>query len=407
MLLHGGTDVVGDVLRVFAFAGVVQACDAGQGEVCGVGRQALVRGGFVEFDDVVPGSAAEDQQVEQRVGAQAVSAVHAHTRAFAHGVQAGDHFALVGRVLRDHLAVDVGGNAAHLVVDGRHHRDRLTGDVYVGKVVTNLQHRRQALHDGLGAQVGHVEVDVVLVRAAAAAFFDFLVHAAGNVVAWGQVFVGRGVTLHETLAVAVAQNGAFAAATFGQQHPGAMHAGGVELPELHVFERNAGACRHAQAVAGVDEGIGRGRKNTTRAAGGQQCGLGFKNMHVARFHLDGGHANHIALGVTDQVHGQPLHEEAGFFFDILLVQRVQHGVAGAVGSSAGALHSFFAVVGSVAAKRALVNRAVRVAVKRHAHVLEVIDDLGRFAAHVFNGVLVAEPVGAFDGVIEVVVPVVF
>ena len=178
MLLHGGADVVGDVLRVLAFAGVVQACDAGQGEVSRVGRQALVRGGFVEFDDVVTRSAAEHQQVEQRVGAQAVGAVHAHARAFAHGVQAVDHFALVSRVLRDHLAVDVGGNATHLVMNGRHHRDRLTGDVHVGKVVTNLKHRRQALHDGLGAQVGHVEVDVVLVRAAAAAFFDFLVHAA-------------------------------------------------------------------------------------------------------------------------------------------------------------------------------------------------------------------------------------
>jgi hypothetical protein len=43
---------------------------------------------------------------------------------------------------------------------------------------------------------------------------------------------------------------------------------------------------------------------------------------------------------------------------VLLVQRVQHRVAGAVGRGAGALHRLLAVVGGVAAERALVDRAV-------------------------------------------------
>jgi hypothetical protein len=33
----------------------------------------------------------------------------------------------------------------------------------------------------------------------------------------------------------------------------------VELPELHVLQRDAGARRHAQPVAGVDERAGGGR----------------------------------------------------------------------------------------------------------------------------------------------------
>jgi len=61
----------------------------------------------------------------------------------------------------------------------------------------------------------------------------------------------------------------------------------------------------------------------------------------------------------------------------------------------------------MAAKRALIDRAVGVAVKRHAHVLKVIDNLGCFTAHVLDGVLVAKPVGTFDSVVKVVVPVVF
>ena len=185
-----------------------------------------------------------------------------------------------------------------------------------------------------------------------------------------------------------------------------MHAGRVELPELHVFQRNAGACRHAQAVTGVDEGIGRCREDAACTTGGQQHGLGFKDVQVAGFHLQRGHADHVAFGVADQVQRHPFDEEAGLFLDVLLVQRVQHGVAGAVGCGAGALHGLFAVVGGVAAERALVDRAVGVAVERHAHVFQVVHDLGRFAAHEFDRILVAQPVGALDGVVEVVVPVV-
>jgi len=247
---------------------------------------------------------------------------------------------------------------------------------------------------------------VVFVGAAATAFLDFLVHAARDEVARGQVFERRGIALHEALAVAVQKNRAFATAAFGEQHARAGHAGGVKLPELHVFERDAGARRHAQAIAGVDESVGGGGEDAARAASGQQRGLGFEDMQVAGFHLQGGHAHHVAVGVAYQVERHPLDEEAGLGLDVLLVQGVQHGVAGAVGRGAGTLDGFFAVVGGVAAEGALVDGAVGVAVKRHAHVLEVVDDLGRFAAHELDRVLVAEPVGALDGVVEVVVPVV-
>jgi len=61
-------------------------------------------------------------------------------------------------------------------------------------------------------------------------------------------------------------------------------------------------------------------------------------MHVACFHLDGRNANHVANIVANQIHCQPLNEKGGFFFNVLLIQRVQHGVAGAVGCGAGALN---------------------------------------------------------------------
>ena len=165
--------------------------------------------------------------------------------------------------------------------------------------------------DGLGAQVVELEQHVVLVRTAATAFLDLLVHGARHEVARRQVFQGRRIALHEALAVAVEQDGAFAAAAFGQQHAGAGHAGRVELPELHVLQRNAGARGHAQAVAGVDEGVGGGGEDAAGAAGGQQHGLGVQDVQVAGFHLQCRHADHVAFGVADQVQRHPLDEEAG------------------------------------------------------------------------------------------------
>ena len=85
-----------------------------------------------------------------------------------------------------------------------------------------------------------------------------------------QILGVRRVALHETLAIAVEQNAAFAAHAFGDQHARAGHAGRVELPEFHVFQRNAGANGHAQAITGVDEGVGRCGENAASAASGEQ-----------------------------------------------------------------------------------------------------------------------------------------
>ncbi|MNV01825.1 hypothetical protein D3C71_920430 [compost metagenome] len=332
--------------------------------------------------------------------------MHAHAGAFAHRVQAVDHGAVVFTLLDDDLAVDVRRDAAHLVVDGGHHGNRFLGDVDVGEVDADLVDRRQPLVDGVGTQVVQLHVDVVLVGTTATAFLDFLVHRARHEVARCQVLQGGRIALHEAFAVAVQQDGAFAAAAFGQQHARAGHAGGVELPELHVLQRDARTCGHAQAVAGVDERVGGRTEDAACAAGGQQHGLGLQDVQVAGFHFEGRDADHVAFVVADEVQRHPFDEELGAGFDVLLVERVQHRVAGAVGRGAGALHGLLAVVGGVAAERTLVDRAVGVAVERHAEVFELVHDLRGFTAHELDRVLVAEPVGTLDRVVEVVVPVV-
>ncbi|CAB3810431.1 hypothetical protein LMG28688_07252 [Paraburkholderia caffeinitolerans] len=407
MLLHRAADLVRDGLRVLARGRVVELRKAREREVGGVCRQRLVLLQFLHvLDDVVAGSAAEHHEVEQRVRAQAVCAVHRDARAFAHGVEAVDDFFVALR-RADDLTIDVGRDAAHLVVNRRHDRDRFLDAVHVRELQRDFADRRQTLHDRLCADVREVEQHVILVRANTAAFLDFLVHRTRDEVTRCEVLQRGRIALHEALAVGVAQNAAFAAHAFGNQHARAGHAGRVELPELHVLQRDARTGRHAQAITGVDERVGGCREDPARAARGEQRGLAFEDIDVARFHFERGHAEHVAFGVADQVQRHPFDEERGLRRDVLLVQRVQQRVAGTVSSRTGALDRLLAVVGRVAAERALVNGAVRIAVERHAHVFQFVDGVRRFTAHELDRVLVAEPVGALDRVVEVEVPVVF
>ena len=350
---------------------------------------------------------AEHHQVEQRVRAQAVGAVHRHARAFADRVETVDDLVRVA-VLRHHdLTVIVRRNATHLVVDGRHHGNRFLDGVDVGELQADLANRRQTLHDGLGADVRQVEQHVVAVRTAAAAFLDFLVHRARHEVTRRQILQRRGIALHETLAILVTQDAAFAAHAFRDQHARAGHAGRVELPELHVFQRHACARGHAQTITRVDEGVGGSRVDPACTARGEQRRLGFEDVDLAGFHLQRGHAQHVAVLIADQIQRHPFDEEVGLGLDVALIQRVQQRVTGTVGGGASALHRLLAVVRRMAAKRTLVDGAVGVAVKRHAEVFQFIDHVRRLAAHEFDRVLVAEPVGTLDGVVEVIVPIVF
>ena len=113
-----------------------------------------------------------------------------------------------------------------------------------------------------------------------------------------------------------------------------------------------------------------------------------------------------AVIVHDQVDGEIFDEKLGRMAQRLPVHGVQHGVTGAVGGGAGALRGALAVMRGHAAERPLVDFAVLTARERQAPMLQFVDRFRRVAAHVFDRVLVAEPVGALDGVVHVPAPVV-
>ena len=168
-----------------------------------------------------------------------------------------------------------------------------------------------------------------------------------------------------------------------------------------------GAQRHADAVAGVHQRVGGARVDAPGAAGCQHRGLGGDVDHLAGLDFDGDHAHHHAVGVLHQIDGEPFVQESGAGLEIRLVQGVQQGVAGAVRSGAGAARlAALAVVLRLAAEWALVDAARLGTGERHAHVLQFEDGLGPFAAHVLDGVLVADVIRSLDRVVHVPAPVV-
>jgi hypothetical protein len=126
----------------------------------------------------------------------------------------------------------------------------------------------------------------------------------------------------------------------------------------------------------------------------------------AVFHAQRDHAAALAI-LHDQVEREIFDVEVRVILQALLVERVEHGMAGAVRRGAGALHGrAFAHILHVAAERALVDRAIFVAAERHAGMFELVHRLRRFADHVLDRVLVAEPVRTLDGIEHVPLPVI-
>ncbi len=349
--------------------------------------------------------ASEHHQVEQGIRAEAVGAVHRHAGRLAHRHQAAHDGTGIVATPRDHFAVHVAGNAAHVVVHGRQHRNRLAGHVHAREDARGLGDARQPLVDDVRAEMLEMQVDVVLLRTDAPALADLDGHRTADHVARRQVLGIRRIALHEALALGVPEDAALAAHALGDQAARPVDAGRVKLHELHVLQRQPGAQHHAAAVAGAGVGGGAGEIGAAIAAGGQDGHLRQEPVQLAGGHVERDDAAALAV-LHDQVDREVLDEEAGAVLQRLLVQRVQHGVPGAVRRRAGALRDALAIVRGHAAERPLVDAPVLGAGERHAVVLELEHGARRLLAHELDGVLVAEPVRALDGVVEVEAPVV-
>lgn len=215
-----------------------------------------------------------DDGLDQRVGRQAVAAVKAGARAFADGIQAADR----------RLAVGVDLDAATQVVGRGSDRDVVAGDVDA-KAETVLINVGEMALGLLGVLVGDVEIDMIV-----AVELHLAVDGARHDVARSER-EPRVILVHELLAAEVAEHGAISAHGLGDEErravAGMIEGRGMELDELHVLHCALGAVDHRDAVAGGDEGVGRGGVDGATAAGGHQCRLGQERVDtsVGRQHV--------------------------------------------------------------------------------------------------------------------------
>ena len=252
-----------------------------------------------------------------------------------------------------------------------------------------------------------MQEDVVLLLADAAAFANFHGHRPAHHVAAGQILGGRRITFHEPLALAVGEVAALTARAFRDQTARPVDAGRVELDEFHILHRQPGAEHHAGAVAGASMRRGGGEIDASAAAGGQNRLLGAETVDRPVIEVPGHDAPAFAI-FHDQVEGEIFDVELGLVLERLLVQRVQHRVACPVRRRAGPLRLRpFAEMRRHASERALIDLAVRRAAERHAVMLQLDDRRHRLAAHIFDRVLVAQPVRPLDGVVHMPLPTVF
>ena len=159
---------------------------------------------------------------------------------------------------------------------------------------------------------------------------------------------------------------------------------------------DAGAIGEGMAVAGRDQRVRGRRVDAPEAAGRQDDGLRGQRLDLAVVHVDRDDASAASV-FDDERRDEPLVVGADVQLERLLVQDVQKRLAGDVGDVAGAREAG-------AAEGPLGDAAVRLAVEDGAHVLELDDVVGGFAAHGLDGVLVAEVVAALDGVVGVLLP---
>ena len=139
--------------------------------------------------------------------------MHRGAAGFADGHQARNDPLRIGTVGIQHFAPIVGWNAAHVVMHGRQHRDRLARHIDAGEDLGAFRDTRQTLMQHGRIEMVEMQVDVVLVLADAATLADFQRHAARDHVARGKILGGRRIALHEALAFGIDEIAALAART--------------------------------------------------------------------------------------------------------------------------------------------------------------------------------------------------
>ena len=134
---------------------MADAVEPGDRLLAGAVRQGRVRrAGTHQLDGAMRRGAAKHNDVEQRVAAKPVGAVHRDASRFADRHQPRDDRVGIAFGRPDHLAAVICRDAAHVVMHGRQYRDRLARDIDAGEDLRGFRDAGQAL-------VQHVRVEML------------------------------------------------------------------------------------------------------------------------------------------------------------------------------------------------------------------------------------------------------
>src|SRR5687768_18162726 len=89
---------------------------------------------FQVLDNLIAGGTAEYENIEQRIGSEAIAPMHGYTSALAHGIESLHYFLWSGFVRRYHLAIKIGRYSAHHVMRSGHYRNWLIYRVCMSKL---------------------------------------------------------------------------------------------------------------------------------------------------------------------------------------------------------------------------------------------------------------------------------
>ena len=280
-------------------------------------------------------------------------------------------------------------------LDGDRLARGLDPEVHAGE----LGHVGDLRLDDVRVQVADVQVDVVLL-VDPTPLLDLLVDGTTHHVPGGQVLDGGGVPLHEALACAVDQHPTLAPDGLRDEDPHLVDAGGMELEELHILQRDPAPVADGQTVPSQGVGVRGDLEDAAVPAGREQHRLGAEDVELAGGQLVRHDAGGPPLGDQEVQHIE-LVEEADPALDALLIEGLQDHVARAVSRVAGAADRRLPVVAGVAAESALIDAAVGGSIERQAPVLELYDGVDCLTAHDLRGGLVHQIVPALHGVEDV------
>merc|ERR1712172_422353 len=251
-----------------------------------------------------------------------------------------------------------------------------------------------------------LQVDVVLLWAAAPALSDFHGHGTRHNVSAGKILGHRSIPLHEPLTLGVDKVATLGSAALSHQAASAIDASGVELDKLHVLAGQASPGNHGSAVTSA--GVGRGGREVG-LAGAALCHhsvVGVEPVDGAVLQAESNHSPALSI-LHQQVDGKVLNEVVAVIAEALAVQSVEEGVTGPVSNAAAPMSlTSLAVLVRLAAKGTLVDLALWGPAERHPVVPKLNDGGGRLSGHVVDCILVSKPVRAFDSVVHVPPPII-